>query len=644
MLKLKSIFIRNWLSITEDFIEFPEKGLISVSGKNCLSSEKFESIGSGKTALGEAVCRTLFGVGGRYKRLNSYSKNDKGNTYIKLTAQLNNGILEIELGYKCKELSKTGEAFRYRINEGEYIQRSRIEETRQDLLKIIGIGESLSQWTVHVDGDKLDLESLSEENTVSLIMESLDQPLWSEYKDKAQTLLSSLKDEYIQLEASINANNNLSVKLNEDIESINCKIVEEKKNVELLKIEAEKKKASISLKIKDIEDKKEAIQKKLSQFKVNLREAEELEAVEFKDLEHSRLKLNSAKNEILEEIKKCNKKILAVRVKKGSSEKELLKLKNQPKNCPTCGKPFDKCLDSLSITGLEEELNVYSSELLASEVLLSDNEADLDEINNQIKELEVKICSLKAVGKVESISKEIEHLQTEVQSKTYELKSLNQEFETASKIDTNNLDRLQTLLIRDNEQLDSIAKEIEKAKEQLLETVHLQTIAKFWNDAFSPRGIPNMIISESIQALNCSSNIIARQLTSGAINVKYSNSMQLKNGEEKAGITVAIENKHGSSNASGSSKGESGLINLIVSETLSNISRMPYKIGFKWLDEVSSGQDELVRKSIFSYLKDIANRLNLLILIVDHSPEISNYADKVLTAVKTENGTKFEWC
>ena len=68
-LKLKSIRIRNWAKIKESVIEFPDKGLVLVTGSNLASGGKMDSIGSGKTSLGEAISRALVGISGRSSKL-----------------------------------------------------------------------------------------------------------------------------------------------------------------------------------------------------------------------------------------------------------------------------------------------------------------------------------------------------------------------------------------------------------------------------------------------------------------------------------------------------------------------------------------------------------------------------------------------
>ena len=61
------------MTVREQEIEFPSQGLVFVSGVD--ESTQFESIGSGKTSLGEALCIAVCGIRGRYATLGHYSTN-----------------------------------------------------------------------------------------------------------------------------------------------------------------------------------------------------------------------------------------------------------------------------------------------------------------------------------------------------------------------------------------------------------------------------------------------------------------------------------------------------------------------------------------------------------------------------------------
>ena len=114
MLKIKGVSIRNWMTVAETDLLFPDTGFVHVLGVN-RTSGKVASIGAGKSALGDAVHRVLFDVAGRFTNYKDCSRNGDGDTYIRVECELRGTPFVVESGYKCKELSRSGEGLRYTV-------------------------------------------------------------------------------------------------------------------------------------------------------------------------------------------------------------------------------------------------------------------------------------------------------------------------------------------------------------------------------------------------------------------------------------------------------------------------------------------------------------------------------------------------
>jgi len=170
--KLRKIQLKNWMTIRDQEIEFPDQGLVFVSGVD--ESSQFESIGSGKTSLGEALSIAVCGIRGRYSSLGHYSTNEKGNTLVMVEGSFQDKGLVIEMGYKFKDLSKTGEGLRFKTGE-TVISRSHVDLTRNELSQTLGITPEVAKWSVYIDGDNLDFSSLSQTQAVELMMAALGQ-------------------------------------------------------------------------------------------------------------------------------------------------------------------------------------------------------------------------------------------------------------------------------------------------------------------------------------------------------------------------------------------------------------------------------------------------------------------------------------
>jgi hypothetical protein len=191
-LKLKRITIRNWQKCKNATIEFPDWGLVLVQGINSASGGALSSVGAGKSSIGEAICRTLLGTEGRFKSMKQFSMDKKGDTYIKLEADLRGHPLVVEAGYRCKELNPNNEALLYRYG-GKTIQRGDMTQTRLELSKLLGVSTALASWTVFVDGEYLKFNKMSQGDSVELIMNALRQPPWNSFHDAAKTKLSHFR-------------------------------------------------------------------------------------------------------------------------------------------------------------------------------------------------------------------------------------------------------------------------------------------------------------------------------------------------------------------------------------------------------------------------------------------------------------------
>jgi hypothetical protein len=191
-LVLKKLTLRNWMTCRNVELEFPSHGLIWVTGQNTASGGKLESVGSGKTSIGEAICRALTGVYGRFSNIIDYSTHREGDMYVNLECDVKGAPLVIESGYRCAELSRTGEGLRFTFS-GRKIERGRFQQTREELTKTIRVTPNLVKWAVYIDGDKLKFNGLPEKEAVELVMSALSQPPWTQWHDAAKRTASNFE-------------------------------------------------------------------------------------------------------------------------------------------------------------------------------------------------------------------------------------------------------------------------------------------------------------------------------------------------------------------------------------------------------------------------------------------------------------------
>jgi DNA repair exonuclease SbcCD ATPase subunit len=631
-LVLKKIKVRNWMTIHEADITFPECGLVWVTGL----------VGSGKTSLGEAVCRTLNGVQGRFSRLGDCSTRKQGNMLVQLEATLCDKELIVESGYRCQELSKSGEGLRFTY-DGKQIERGHINDTRTELSQIIGITPQLARWAVFIDGDQLKFNQLSGKEAIELVMTALRQPPWTQWHDNAK--ITAAQFDISAAEAT--ATHDMAIKTRDEASRLLQEAKDGLKEARLDYAEAkssqEQRLKTLNSDIKKLEDEMVCCKEKIKNNRktINAIEAEMAETYHQLDVTrqglYSKLTVQQQAANKLSENKASASTILE------DHEKALSIMLSEPDVCPKCGKPWDKTHSQEKINAQKITVNDSKTKL---EHAMQAYRAQADVIANQhdkIVDIDNKIRETRVNSRVKQLSNAIKDLEEVIEdngSKTDRLMRLSESIT----ITTKHVDRYVMLVEERQRALDQANDSISVASKNIVETKEAVKVVKYWTKAFGPTGIPNMVLKDSIGPLNTIARQASMRLTNGAIVITFSTSRELKSGSERAELNINMENEHGAPSISGSSKGEAGLTNLIVAETLSGVGSVSNRVGFRWYDEILNSQDPTIRPAILAYLRETAQRLRILIFVVDHHQETANYADHILAVEKTAKGTVITWC
>jgi len=632
-LSLKSVLIRNWMSCRDVTLEFPSCGLIWVSG----------TVGSGKTALGEAICRTLIGSGSRFSRLGEASTDEKGNLYVKLDCTLGDKKLSVELGHRCAELSKSGEGLRFTYNDRK-VEHGHIDKTREELTRVIRVSPKLAKWAVFVDGAKIDFDDLPEKEAVELLMESLSQPPWTQWHENAKKTSASFDVALAQAESEhANATSRraqaekLLNQAKTDLEAANSSYA---KAVADQQPELERKKVRKSTLLETLAQCKASI----ADSKEAIRKIETDHADDFHRLEIERQGLVDQMAQGKPERKKLNDAVNAADSEWRRLNKEHSTLAAKPTKCPTCSRAWDRGPSEQEISVAKQKLTDAAQQLQNAEVLLTQANAVADGLNKQIEDVDERHGGLrKAVRReVESISRSIEEWEDKAEQSGNALETVNSQLATLEQgPSTAAIDRAEAVLDERTRALEKAESDVKTAASAIVEAKEAVKVVRYWVKAFGASGIPNMVLKESIAPLNDTSRRISSMLTAGNLNVAYATSKEMATGQERAKLVMTVEHKRGSAmrtgNVRGSSKGQAGITNLIVAETLSSVGNVSSRVGFRWYDEVLNSQDPLVRRATLAYLKDLAHRMGILIFIVDHHPEPANYADKILLVEQDAN-------
>ena len=633
-LKLKRVSIRNWMKLRQVELDFPEKGLVLVQGINTASGGALLSVGSGKTGVGEAISRTLLGVKGRFDTLKQFSTDKSGNTYVKLEVELLGKPLIVEAGYRCKELSPSGDALRYQY-DGQTVERGKIDQTRDQLSKLLGVSPLLAEWTVFVDGDCIKFHKIGQADCVELVMASLRQPPWGDYHEASKKALGAFKRSMVGVETSHQTAAGVVRTAKENLADALAHAKEEKKlyqeavasnaaqiqryqraiNAKKQKIEdAKLEMKEISKKLKLMEDERAAKNHKLE---IKLHDIED----KLHAAEEARQPLSEARND-------TQQKVTEARVAYSN-------YKDAGKKCPTCQRPMGQ-IDESRLESLHEKLEAAKAADAKAGNAWTAAEQKVVTLNLQYREVSKEQKQVSAQSDVESLADRNEELELGISSAESEIHDWQLEIarfeqgpsEAALKLAEGRLEDREAAVAKAEEGLAQAAADLTADQATL-------KVLDYWNIAFSPYGIPNMVLRDAIAPLNKEARRISAEMTGGTIEVRYSTVRELASGKEKAQLNIEVDNKLGDKDLAGSSKGESGLTNFIIAETLSEVGQVSRRIGYRWYDEIVPHQDPKVCHSIYSYMKDIAQRLGILVFLVDHNPVAANYADHVLIVEKT---------
>jgi len=645
-LKIKSIKIRNWMTIREADIAFPEKGLILVLGSNLASDGKMQSVGSGKTGLGEALSIALAGVKGRYGEFGHYAEDRGGkDMYVKVESSLLAKPLTVEMGFKCAELSKTGEGLKFTYADKPSVQRGDPDQTRRELQRMIRVTPELANWTVFLSGVRLNFDKMSQDNSVNLLMSALAQPPWTEYFELAKAKLQAANR---QLAVSAQALESARMREKNAADDLSDAVEEHKQAQEDYQRQLEQQSDRLAeLKRQNGADLSaiSGAEKEMTKIKKQLALLEEQKATQNHQWEIQKQNLRDDLAELDEKRLTAAEKRTEANSKYNDLDDQLAKMKKVPKNCPTCKKPWDKAHSEEELAKMEEALEKAGKVCDQADKVYSDIDKKRREINDKIGQIEQKMRTQGHVADVRHLGdlytaqeRLIRNLNTSIHERELKIVKL------ADGVDKSFVNKKSAVVEERTRALAKAKEAIETSASDLAMDEEVVKAVQYWYRAYGPTGIPNMILSEAIPLMNRVARRISAMMTGGTLEINYSTTKVLASGESRQKLITKVNNRIGSKRSEGSSNGEGGLTNLIIAENLNEIGQVSNRVGFRWYDEITNGQDSVVRRSIFAYLKEVAERLGILVFVVDHHPEVASFADYVLVAEKSrEHGTRYFW-
>ena len=627
-------------------LKFPEKGLVVVVGKNLASKGAMQSIGAGKSALGESICHTLLGVSSHFDHVGDYSLDNQGDTYVCLEADFLGKPLKVEMGYKCKELKSGGEALQYTYGDGSPRARPRIEQTRADLVSLLGVPQLLARWSVFVDGDDLKFNRLSQAESVELVMSALRQPPWSEYHERSKKVMGKFRQVLVKDHGAHDESMRRVNEATEDVNDAKDKVLEEQEACQQAQAKNDRIISGYTASIQQRKAALPALQERRAAIVRAVEASARAKAANYHKLE---IQANAIRERI--RVLEAKKKPLA------AEHDELLQAyanadtayrnyenSGKAKNCPTCLRPMDsRPLNQEHLERLRQKAEAASQTVDARERNYSVLEESLKSQRTLLEANRQEVTALGVEEEMEALRSEDERLEQTLNQGQAEIHRMELALEQAkAAVNDQALNEAKATLRERERVLEQAQASVQRAAAEMAESEALLHVLEYWNTAFSPYGIPNMVLRDAIAPLNREAQRLSTLMTGGTIGITCNTQQELASGLEKAKLVVNVDNKLGSQDIRGNSKGEAGLTNFIIAETLSEVGQVSRRIGFLWLDEILPNQDPVICKSVYSYLRQKAAALGVLIFLVDHNPAAANYADHLLIIEKTGDTERCE--
>jgi DNA repair exonuclease SbcCD ATPase subunit len=512
------------------------------------------------------------------------------------------------------------------------------------LSSIIGVTPALAAWTVYIDGDRLRFSDQSERSAVNLLMTALRQPSWNDYQKRAGVVMNDSKAKFEQAKG---AHANAQHEITDTAESLqqakdDLKAEDERLAEEAKALKSEAKKVSDSITTND-----EAITKlqaRQKEIKSILKKLEDDNAQAYHNLEREKAGISTKVSQ--HQIKRTAlvEGRADIKAKLRTESDYLKEMQSEPETCPTCNKKWDKTHGAKELKEQADRVKNLTEKLTENSSRIDNVDESVSGLNTEINEVENRIRALRAPQRNQTLSHEYEDNDNAIGERTANNTTLKLRLQLLQQgPDKSEANRLKAI-VQERQTAATEAKDaLKDAAEGMVQAEALVKVTSYWYEAFGPTGIPNMILTEAIKPLNEIARRISLLMTGGTLDINYGTSRELASGDSSAELVINVKNKIGSQRAEGSSKGESGLTNLIIAETLSEVGSVSNRIGYRWYDEILNSQDQVVRRSILSYLRDLANRLGILVFVVDHHHEAASYADYVLVAEKTDKGTDLYW-
>ncbi len=635
------------MSVADSTVDFPATGLVAVLGENHAGQGQLASIGAGKTAIGEALARMLFGIPGRFSTLSYCSRDEEGDMYLRLEAELGPQAWVVEYGYKCDELSSSGEGLRLTV-DGSRIEHGHVRETRQTLTKALQLEAGLAAWTTYLDGAKLRFDLLSQSQAVELVLSAMRQPPWHERQAKVKKALDQAKLELAVVERNLASTREQRSAAETTVKTRLESLKATQDSVEKFTAQYQLDVDAWALRSRQLSEALETAASELDRFTEQWRKASDAATANQQPDDPALAdKLKSGLEIAAQwaEAASSARSVVSAATVRHTTANSTAKSYAAGGRCQHCGH-VSKQPDPAHIELLNQKIAEAKDELNAANAELAEATASKIKADQYCATIKAKIDAVKVKrqAEIKAVTAQAAEAfqQAQMNHRSADARLKTHERSKPVPPDTSILTSAQAKLETAKVQLAQLEDAVIKLGDDRTAWAQSFAVAEYWYKAFSPSGIPNLVLKTGINALNQAAQLVSRAVAGGAVGLEFQTEVELAGGEAKPKLTTIARQTAGSSRLAGGSKGEQGLANLLAAEALTVVAGNP--VGFRWLDEAVNSQDHHVRRQVYQYLRRQAAEKRLLTFVVDHHPDLEASADHVLIATKSQEGkTTYRW-
>lgn len=660
-MKLKSVTVKNFLSIREATIELAEQGLVLVKGQN-LDSPAFDSNGAGKSTTFEAVVYSLF-----EKTVKGLSANDiineevGNNTSVILDFDGSDGKAYRIARYRKHNEHKNNTRI---FQEGKNITPKSSKDCNNLIEEIIGMDFITFTNSIFFGQGLIKKFALATDAEKKGILEKMMQmDVWSKCLEVAKDKQKKNDKQLTSLENKVQSSKSLMSEIEDTIDSLKDAEKEEavrtKEEIAELKKElkeAQKRyKKELSELAAEYEEAKEEYVKFAADSTDNVDKLEALEKVKDKITKnlHKYDEIEDAISDRKSDIRMKERECKAIAKNIEDLKKELENIRSGVgTNCPVCKQEIKK-------SSIKESMMHVAMKI-------KEEDERFDKISEEVEELQSEVKTLqKALKKKAPLEEQKETVMGEI----FQLKSFIKTEEKAEEKAKKTVDRLekaiedlgeqreikrikkditrkeeqeaqkyQQLIEQKEAQKAELIKEMDSSQNEILKLRERADKLKFAVVAYGNGGIKSHLLDAVTPFLNERTNYYLGKLAGNTIEVILSTQTTLATGEKRDKFDIEIRNSVGGNTYEANSTGERGRIDLAISLALQDLvmSRSNSKFNILLYDEIFDGLDAIGCENVITLLKEIEKRVET-IYVITHNEILKAFFDKELI-VRKEGG------